>query len=288
MKGYHLNRVVRFTFIIGLLLLVSLTGCFIVDPHGDSGHKYSASESFEFEVEVENQNSFRIHGVNGTIEIVGKSDSAVVEVWGEKTVKSETRADARSYLDNLRIQMSSSQDEVFIWTDQPRDSNGRNYEVNYQVRIPESWLVFVENTNGIVDVKMISNHVSADLTNGDLHLTDIVGQLDAGLTNGNIDLMNIFGSVDGDVTNGKIFGDVTLPIGGYCQLEITNGNIDLEIPRSTSAGFSARVTNGNIQIYELTLNNMTTTKGSAAGTLGDGNGTVILKVTNGNIDVRGF
>ena len=288
MISFQFKRSIRLITLFGLMVLVFSIGCFIVDPCGDGSNKYSVSESFDYSIDVDNQFRFRIDGINGSIEIVGKTDGSTVEVWGERIVKSDSRSDAQAHLDDLEIQISSSEDEIFVWTDQPRNTNGRNYEVEYHVRIPESWQVFAENTNGEIEIKIIANDVSVDLTNGDIRAVDIIGDLSAGLTNGNIDLTRIQGSVESYVTNGKIFGDVTVPLEGACDLKITNGNIDLEIPRSTSANFSARVTNGNIHIDDLTLSNLSTSKYSTTGVLGDGDGTVSLKVTNGNIHVVGF
>lgn len=285
MKSAQINRAGP---LIVLFMLVLLTSCFFNDPFSIGDWDYEASEPFEYEVSIENQGCFRIRGINGSIEITGKADSTTVEIWGEKIVKSESIADAEAHLDDLKIVVSSAQNEVFVRTEQPRDTNGRNYQVEYHVRIPESWQVWVENTNGEVDVDSLNNFVFVGLINGDVCLSDVEGNLGIGVTNGNIGLSNVVGSLDAGVINGRIFGDIALPPQGVCKLGTTNGDIDLEIPESTSAGFSARVTNGNIRVSNLVLRNLSTTKTSTMGILGDGNGTITLCTVNGQIDVRGF
>jgi len=282
------SRYRRAGLLIVLFLLVMLTSCFFNDPCSIGDCDYEASEPFEYEVSVEDQDCFRIRGINGPIEIGGKAESTTVEIWGEKIVKSESTADAEDHLEDLKIVVSSTQDEVFVRTEQPRDTNGRNYQVEYHVRIPESWQAWVENCNGEVNIDSLRNFVSVGVINGDVCLSDIAGNLGIGVTNGNIGLMNVVGSVDGGVINGRIFGDVTLPPQGVCKLGTTNGDIDLEIPKSTSAGFSAIVANGNIRLSNLVLSNLSTTKNSTTGTLGDGNGAITLCTVNGQIDVRGF
>lgn len=285
MKSTRFNRAGP---LIVLFMLVLLTSCFFSDPFSISDWDYEAREPFEYEISVEGQECFRIVGISGFVNISGTMDSTTVEIWGEKVVKSESIADAQAHLDDLKIVVSSTQNEISVRTEQPRDTNERDYQVEYHVRIPESWQVWVENVNGEVDVDSLNNFVSVGLINGNACLSEITGNMDVGVTNGNIELMNVLGSVDGGVINGQIFGDVTLPLQGVCQLGATNGDIDLEIPTSTSAEFSAKVANGNIRLSNLMLSNLSTTKNSTTGTLGDGYGTIMLCTVNGQIDVRGF
>jgi len=194
----------------------------------------------------------------------------LVEIWGEKIVKSESMRDAEVYLDDLKVRVSKGRNEVIVRTEQPKDSYGRNYEVVYHVRIPQSWQVSVENINGEVKIASIKSDIFVGLTNGSIRIADILG------------------NVDIDVISGGISGDVTLPSQGMCQITTVNGKIDLEIPGSTSAEFSASATNGNIHISDLVLHHSNTTKNSITGTLADGNGNITLRVVNGQIDVIEF
>jgi len=270
MKLYQSNMAVKLVSILSLFIIVSLTGC-----GGDNNGKvgctdYSAKEPFEYQVTVENQNSFEIHGINGSIDITGTTDSALVKIWGEKIVKAESVAEAEAHLADLEVKVENDQNEVTVRTDQPKGSDCLNYEVVYHVRIPELLKVKIENVNGKVEVDSVKSDVEISLTNGNIHLTDILGNIDVNLT------------------NGDIFGDVTLPLPGVCEMTIVNGKIDLSIPKSTSAEFSASVTNGDVNVSNLVLNNSNTTKNSTTGTLADGDGTITLRVVNGQISVKGF
>ena len=91
-----------------------------------------------------------------------------------------------------------------------------------------------------------------------------------------------------DVTNGQIDGKMTLPAHGSFDLQTTNGAINLSIPKATSANVSAQVTNGNVRISDLSMTNMTSTSKKVVGKLGDGEGSIKLKTTNGNINITGF
>ena len=266
------NLTIRMVPALVLPALVLLTGCDIdINASDDNGdRRHSVSEPFEHEIVVEHQDRFSLHGINGEIHIVGKTDGTAVEIWGKKTVRSDSRRDAEAHLDDLKIRVSSSEREVTVRTDQPKDSGGRNYEVVYNVRIPQSWRVEAENINGEVEVSAIRNDVSIDLTNGNARVTGVLG---------NVDVV---------VVNGVIAGNIALPTQGICRMTSINGKIDLVIPRSTSAEFSADITHGDIHTSNLALKDLNRTKRSTRGTLAGGRGTIMLKVINGQIDVKGF
>jgi hypothetical protein len=196
-------------------------------------------------------------------------------------------ADAEAFLANVDVVVSSDENEVRVRTEQPGNTGGRDCEVVYHVRIPESWQVFAENKNGGIGIDSLRSAVYVGLINGDIVLSDIEGQVNAALTNGNILLVNFRGSVDAGVTNGRIQGDVTLPLDGICSLGVVNGSIDLDIPVSTSAEFMATVSQGSIRITSLVLMDQVTTESSACGRLGNGQGAITLQVVNGDIDVNG-
>ena len=88
--------------------------------------------------------------------------------------------------------------------------------------------------------------------------------------------------------NGIITGNVTVPLNGTVDMSSHNGIIDLEIPQNTSADFAVSLTNGVISVHNLTLQNRVSTGKSLHGRLGEGQGVISLKTTNGNIDVSGY
>ncbi|HSM62423.1 MAG TPA: DUF4097 family beta strand repeat-containing protein [Gillisia sp.] len=88
--------------------------------------------------------------------------------------------------------------------------------------------------------------------------------------------------------NGKISGQVSVPANGTIDINLQNGNIDLGLPQSTSAEFFASLLNGSISMQNLTLYNKVETSKTLRGRLGEGQGTVTLKTTNGKISVAGF
>jgi DUF4097 and DUF4098 domain-containing protein YvlB len=89
-------------------------------------------------------------------------------------------------------------------------------------------------------------------------------------------------------TNGEINGRVSVPLNGTIDMNLINGNIALDIPQNTSASFSASLANGSISNKNLSLHNKVSNSKSLHGILGEGQGLISLKTTNGNIGVSGF
>jgi hypothetical protein len=290
-KMYSLHQVIRKNLVLAaaMLSLLLLSAC-IVD-HSDGrvdNTRYSAAENFSSRIDVTTQTYFELHGINGTVEIIGSDHFDIVDIWGERKVESDSRADAQASLERLSVEITVRADGIIAETRQPEESHGRNYIVNYQVRVPRACLIFAENINGNTTVEAIDNSVAAGLTNGNLQVKSINGNVSAGLVNGNLHVLEISGSLEGALVNGNIYGKVYIPLHGVCKLNTVNGNVALSIPQTTSADFSARISNGGISLANLTLQNATTTPTSTSGVLGSGEGLIELTSVNGSIVVTGF
>ena len=173
-------------------------------------------------------------------------------------------------MQNLNVIVQDLANEVAVETDQPEETGGRNYQVDYNVTLPKSFTITVANVNGSVSVDSINNTVTAANVNGQILLDEIVGSTTVSLV------------------NGQIVAKITLPLNGNIQMGNVNGNVTLEIPTNTSAQFAAGLTNGNITITNLTLHNQVSTLTSVVGTLGNGEGAISLATVNGNINAVGF
>ena len=88
--------------------------------------------------------------------------------------------------------------------------------------------------------------------------------------------------------NGSISGKLYVPKNGTVDFSLQNGSIKLDVPQNTSADFYASLSNGSITTHNLTLHNRVETGKMLRGILGNGDGTISLRTTNGNINVFGF
>ncbi len=278
----NLIRCLAAVFIVGLLT----TAC-DESIYRDRNNQYSASEDFSNTFNLDGQTTLRISGINGTIDIRGVSGASTVEVWGERIVESDSATDAERHLPGLLVLFSETSSEIIVRTDQPSNTEGRNYIVEYHCLIPDDMLVIGSNVNGFGDLSQLKTDISFVVANGFVSADSIAGDIDINVTNGNIVLFDTYGDVDADVTNGFILGTIVLPPAGSCDMSVTNGLITLSIPDSTSADLNAFVTNGSIEMRNLTFADVTSSNLQFSGRLGSGDGQIELRMTNGIITVTG-
>lgn len=260
------NSVNRFVPIL-LAAVLALSGC---DDDLFSSNQEVAREPFSFAVEVTTQTILRLDTKNGNITVAGVTDSDSVIIEGMREVGSETLEDAEAHLDNLQVDIGVLENEIVVRTIQPSQADGRNYVVNYEIKVPRDLVVLIDNANGNITVQAMDNNVLVDNANGNITLADISGSVFVGVANGQVDC------------------EVTLPANDAIDITTGNGNIVLLIPASTSADFSANVGNGNITVSNLVLQDMTSTSRSVTGRLGAGEGQIVLVTGNGNITAVGF
>jgi hypothetical protein len=253
--------------LVGLLA----AGCGDDEVSGPGGDLDSeASESFHYRFDAGSQSKLTVQGVSGEIEITGVAGTDSIVVRGTRRVRSWDAEDAASHLNLLEVTVTNLAGEVRAETSQPDESGGRSYEVDYEIIIPVNLQVVATGVNGTISVASVTEPVAA--------LT----------VNGSIDLAGIEASVDVEAVNGAIEGDVSLPPGRTIDMDVVNGEINIDIPSSTSAEFSAEVVNGSVTVSGLPLEDMVVTAESVTGTLGAGEGEIMLRVVNGTIRVEGF
>lgn len=273
----------------GLSMLIFQTACDVNNTIGtDDNKRFTASDPINLRVAVAGHTGLEVDNVNGPVEVYGISGLDEIEITGERTVRSTSQRDADEQLERLQMNLRDMGSTFVIETEQPSSSDGREYEVKYEIRIPSDWDVTVELTNGIVTIDSVVGDVHVDVTNGNINLTDVIGTVNVDLTNGNADLRGIDGDVEVELTNGIIFTQMEFAIDRSCKLATVNGGIELQIPKTTSADFTASVANGEISLRGLTLQDLVSSPRSMRGTLGNGEGRIELKTTNGGILAVGY
>jgi len=264
----------RINTIITFLIVITLSngcGSDSSDSISITPKEYTVEEPFTFDVNITNQVILKLTGINGEVDITGTSDSTTVKVSGTKRVDSNiSNTDAEQQVQDIEVRVLDSTNEISVESIQPKDTDNRNYTVDYAITLPEKFQVQVINVNGAVILDSIENDVTVNLVNGQVTLLDTIG------------------SSSINIVNGAMECRVTLPLNSTVKLNTVNGNINLSIPAATSADFSAKVSNGSINTSSLVLQNEIRTATTLSGVLGSGQGTIFLETTNGNISASGF
>ncbi|MDQ3283587.1 MAG: DUF4097 family beta strand repeat-containing protein [Acidobacteriota bacterium] len=219
--------------------------------------------------------SVTLSNVNGAVTI-SAWDQPRVRVIARKRV--ESNADnAKAVLGELRIDMQPRNGGLAITTKYPnRDGGfldwlfGKNVDaqVRYELTVPRSMSLDVENVNG------------------GIHVFDVSGKHELATTNGKIEVARCAGSLDASTTNGAITAELTnVQKGAPLRFSTTNGRIDVKLPASVAVDVDADTTNGRIQ-SDLPIATTQFGDNSLRGSINGGGTPLKLRTTNGGIQIR--
>src|SRR6058998_665617 len=220
---------------------------------------------------------FALNNTNGHITI-RSWDQPRVQVHAVKKVESRDPEAARKAMAELKIEPIATADGLRINTNYPRRSDGFfdwlagssvNVNVEYDVTVPRSMNVSVDNTNGGIDI------------------SDVRGSHQISNTNGHISLTRCAGDVEAETTNGAIRVELAeVNPGKAIRLETTNGRITVSLPKSLAARVDASTTNGSIKT-DLPVSTTEVRRNSLRGTInGGGSAELRLRTTNGGISIE--
>jgi len=212
---------------------------------------FLARESFNFNVSSADRARLVLSGVNGDIVITGGPSGGDVTITGERRVGSASLADAQTHLPELAVEVQEAGSDILVRTQQPQNTAGRSYVVDYRITVPTALTLSIAGVNGSVA------------------------------------LNGITGIVESSLVNGRTEASLQLRAGNKIELTTVNGDIDLHLPLETSADLSAKVSIGSIQVHDLLVQNEMRSNTSLQGTLGSGGASVSLRTTNGSIRIDG-
>jgi hypothetical protein len=258
--------------LMGVWASLVASGCVvgIVDVDGNDGSwDKEATEVVNRTVPVTSQLGIRVLGQNGDVRVLGAGGVQDVSIRATKRVRSNSVSDAEAHLGNIQIRVTSTPTEVRVETVQPDPSGHRTYIVDYEITVPESFLVA-----GVIG-------------NGNVILEDVRSDLEVQVGNGNAVFRRVVGSARVVVGNGNLDASMVLPEGGQIVSSVGNGTAILTVPTEVSARFKAQVGNGTIVLTGLDLKDPVSGPNILRGTLGSGAGLIDLTVGNGSIQARG-
>ena len=228
-------------------------------------------EPFDRTLDVRAGTPVSIENVNGRITVTS---------WDQPRVRIHAvrKAETREAMDKLGVDVRQGGDGVSIVTHSPRNNNSGfidmlfgndgNTSVDYDVTVPRTTDLKIENTNGGITV------------------SDITGNTDLGTTNGRIEAFRCAGTMSISTTNGSIKAELLQVSGSKSmKFETTNGSISLTVPPSFAANIDAETTNGSIRT-DLPVTTKSFSRRELRGTLNGGGASLELNTTNGSIEVH--
>ena len=268
-----------FMLLLCVALLTNCSGGDVNGPHYSfstngfniSDPDFTVNKTFVSDFPVDSHIRVNVEAINGEVVVTGREDINKVMVTAHLFVGSDSLQTAERQLEHFDVLVTGDANDIYIQTVQPQIVSGCKYEVEYDINVPDNLEVVTTQTNGTVTILDIQNRVEVFNENGDVFLFGIVGGILA------------------DIENGGIESTVVLPLHKTIDLFAQNGGVVLSTPTSTSAEISATVGGvGHIIVSNLHITGSVSTGKSLTGTLGNGEGSIVLSTVNGNIEVIGF
>lgn len=228
-------------------------------------------ESFDRTVDVRPGASLSLENVNGRI---------VVSSWDQPRVRIHAvrKAESREVLDKVVVDVRGSGGDLSIVSKMPSKNeggfldflfgDGGNASVDYELTVPRTADVKVENTNGSIT------------------LAEVSGRIELATTNGRIEAVHCSGTINASTTNGSIRAELLqVSSGKAMEFETTNGSISVTVPPTFAATVDADTTNGSIKT-DLPVTTRSFSRRELRGTLNGGGAQLSLHTTNGSIEIR--
>jgi len=183
-----------------------------------------------------------VENVGGDIRV---SPGAEFSATAEVSVRAETPALAKKYLDETRIELRNEGGGLFtLTTDEPGvrvSRNGRGWKLD--VHRGERYRVETRFTITLPAAAAVDVHT----VNGNVSVDGIAGEVDARSVNGRVKLSGTRRDVTAHTVNGSIEAAAAdLPRGARFEAETVNGNIALQLPPRAAFEFHGHTMNGDI------------------------------------------
>jgi hypothetical protein len=223
--------------------------------------------------------SVTLSNVNGGI-TVSAWDQPRVRVIARKSVDGD-RDELQEALRELRVEIESRDGGLVVTTHYPKESGASGFfswlingggdidaEVRYELTVPRSMSLDIENVNGAI------------------RIANITGKHDLDTTNGKIEVTRCAGSVEASSTNGAIHAELTnVTKGQGLRFSTTNGRIEVSLPANLAVDVDAGTTNGAIK-SDLPVAATRVGENSLRGTINGGGTPLRIRTTNGGIAIK--
>lgn len=233
-------------------------------------------ETVDKTLEVGQSAVLSLENTNGHVTITGW-DQPRIRIVADKTIERAGRDEAKSALAQLKVDIQQHGNTVSIRTESPERhtsgfwdlllGNWSSASVRYEISVPRSMKVGVDNTNGAVEVSGVQGTFKLETTNGHIQLTRCGGAIDLETTNGRIEADLV--AVDPQANN---------------RIETTNGRIEITVPATIRAEVDAATTNGSVN-SDLPITTRTFGRSELRGSVNGGGALLKLRTTNGSIHI---
>lgn len=214
----------------------------------------------EFTIDTSGLTYMFVSNTNGNISVsTSLVDSLIrITVSGEAFSKIKNSLDSLDLKNFCKIDTTNSTLSIF----EPISGKG----VNFNISVPSSLKLHLENKNGNVKIENAIGNVNAQTVNGNIYLTVLSGTASAKTTNGNIEA-----ELDSVTTS---------------TFETVNGKIEISLLQHFSGKIIASYVNGKVINKNVDFEKVESERNKYFAVLGKGISEVGVKAVNGKIYIK--
>ncbi len=200
---------------------------------------------------------------NGGIKIIGW-DRREVQVRAQVVARADTSEQAQALAREITVRTDGS-----IRSEGPRNAEGRNWSVSFEVSVPADQGLSLETINGGISVTNVHARIDLETRNGGVSLANVAGAVKGRTQNGGIHVM-----LQGQRWDGE-----------GLDLSTQNGGIGLQVPDGYSARLEMSTVNGGVHSDFQVTSTGTTDRRHINGDINSGGPTLRLVTTNGGVSI---
>ena len=205
---------------------------------------------------------------NGHIDISGTNVNQC-DLTATIIAKADTEENAKKLAEEVKVELISSDNKLTTKIEKPKFGQGRHVSISLDINVPKQ-----------TALKLLSNV-------GEIHISDITEPIEAKTNVGVITCKEITADTNLTTNIGAVEVVYSESAPGICNADIKTdiGKIDFTAPVEFSAKVKASTNIGSIQT-NLPLSIKGKVNQSLSGTIGKGEGKIILKTNIGEINIK--
>ncbi|MBX3362192.1 MAG: DUF4097 family beta strand repeat protein [Phycisphaeraceae bacterium] len=218
--------------------------------------------------------------VNGAIKVSEGTDQKIV-VHAVIRARTQERADATTVI------ATSDSNGSFVISPQWPGERMTNEGCSLEIVTPDVSSIALVTSNGAITLGGLSGSARLSTSNGAIKVDGFTGAVDASTSNGSVTIVGATHGVSARSSNGNLKVTMADTSPGPVVLSTSNGSIELSVGSAFTGSLSATTSNGTVGISAPNAKDIVTSRAKGSARFGDGDGTSVLKSSNGSISVRG-
>ena len=264
---------------MGRRTLLNFVGALVLCAAAASG---AAAQDFQKSYELGAGGSVEIANVSGDVNLFGYDGSAVV-VSAYKEGRDS---------DIVEVVDESTQGQVKLHVEYPRDCRNCNASVRFEVRVPRSGNISfdkISTASGNVKAEGFSGRLHLSTASGNVTVRGVGGEIRASSASGNVRVNDATGTVNASTASGNVEVELTRLEGdGDMRFSSASGDVRVRMPSNIDARVSLSTASGDIETnfpLEVKQDPYNNSK-RAEGQLGSGARLLKISSASGNVSFK--